>query len=223
VLVLLAVLVVRADAGPYDDDDDAGTWSDSEREAGADSDPALRGRDASSRGGRDDRVRLYVPISNALVARVVAVAPPVGEVVASACRAAGVGDDPTDGWRRRSRWSSLIPVIGTRAGQNQSWREVDDPTISRGLGVDVRATWHLDHLVFDPNETRIAMLDVARRRERRRVASLAIHLYFDWVTARAAADGDLRAELDAQEKAAELDALTDGWFSQTLAKRAELR
>ena len=99
----------------------------------------------------------------------------------------------------------------------------DDPTISHGVGLDIRASWHLDHLLYDPNEARIAMLDVARRRERRRVAAHAIELYFDWVTARAAADGDIRAELDAQEKAAELDALTDGWFSQTLAKRAELR
>ena len=114
-------------------------------------------------------------------------------------------------------------MIGARAGQNQSWREIDDPTISRGMGLDVRASWHLDHLVFDPNEPRIAMLDVARRRERRRVAAIAIHLYFDWVAARAAADADVRAELDAQEKLAELDALTDGWFSQKIAKRAELR
>jgi hypothetical protein len=78
-------------------------------------------------------------------------------------------------------------------------------------------------LLFDPNEPRIATLDVARRRERRRVAAIAIHLYFDWVAARAAADSDVRAELDAQEKTAELDALTAGWFSQAIAKRAELQ
>jgi hypothetical protein len=184
----------------------------------ADSDAALRGA-----GPHGARVRLYVPISNALVARVVAVAPPVREVVASAYRAAGLDGDPTTGWRRRSRWSALIPLVGARAGQNQAWRDVDDPTISHGVGFDVRATWHLDHLLFDPNEPRIATLDVARRRERRRVASLAIELYFDWVAARAAADGDIRAELEAQEKAAELDALTSGWFSQAVAKHAELR
>jgi hypothetical protein len=231
VLILLAVLTVRADAGP-DDDDDGSAW---EGDAG---ESVLRGGEARSgeprgpgisRGGprgdalRGEHVHLYVPITNALVARVVAIAPPVGDVVASAYRAAGLSGDPTIGWRRRSRWSSLIPMIGARAGQNQSWREIDDPTISRGMGLDVRASWHLDHLLFDPNEPRIAMLDVARRRERRRVAAIAIHLYFDWVAARAAADADVRAELDAQEKLAELDALTDGWFSRTIAKRAELR
>jgi hypothetical protein len=217
VLILLAVLAVRADAGPYDDEDDDGSaWS--ERDVSGDAAATARGIDAG--GGH---ARVYVPISNALVARVVAFAPPVNDVVAAAYRAAGIADDPTRGWRRRSRWSALIPLLGARVGQNQSWREIDDPTISHGVGVDVRATWHLDHLLFDPNEPRIATLDVARRRERRRVASLAIHLYFDWVTARAAADGDVRAELDAQEKLAELDAVTAGWFSQAVAKRAEVR
>ncbi|HEY5926356.1 MAG TPA: hypothetical protein VIV11_31940 [Kofleriaceae bacterium] len=175
-------------------------------------------------GGRSPSARsLYVPITNAMVERVVTFAPPIASVVEAAYRTAALAGDPTVGWRRRSRWSALIPLVSTRAGQNQAWRDVDDPTISHGVGIDVRATWHIDHLLFDPNEPRIAMLDVARRRERRRVATLAIQLYFDWIAARAAADGDLRAELDAQEKAAELDALTAGWFSQALAKRAELR
>jgi hypothetical protein len=223
-MILLGVLVARANAGPYDDDDSVWTEGDP-----ANSD--LRRADVAGAAGvlgdRSDRgagrVRLYVPISNALVARVIAVAPPIRAVVAAAYRAAGVGEDPTTGWRRRSRWSSLIPLIGARAGQNQAWRDVDDPTISHGVGFDVRATWHLDHLLFDPNEPRIAMLDVARRRERRRVAAAAIHLYFDWVSARAAADTDVRAELDAQELEAELDALTAGWFSQTVANHAQVR
>jgi len=62
-----------------------------------------------------------------------------------------------------------------------------------------------------------------RRRDRRRVALHAIEVYFAWVNARAAADADLRAELDAEQRLAELDALTDGWFSQALAKAAESR
>ena len=170
-----------------------------------------------------DARRLYVPLTTAMVARIATLAPAVSAVVAAAERAAGVADDPSPSWRRRSRLSALIPFVSVRAGQNQAWREVDDPTISHGVGVDLRAAWHLERLLFDPNEPRLAMLDVARRRERRRVAALAIHVYFDWITARAAADADIRAELDAQEKQAELDALTAGWFSQTLAKAAELR
>lgn len=222
-LILLAVLVARASAGPYEDDD---ARTDADRTGERDGD-AIDILDNADLGGRRTggvvRGRVYVPISNATIARVITFAPPVGEVVAAAYRAAGLASDPIPGWRRRSRWSSLVPLVSTRAGQNHSWREVDDPTISRGVGLDVRATWRLDHLLFDPNEPRIATLDVARRRERRRVAAIAIHLYYDWIAARAAADADARVELEAQEQAAELDALTDGWFSQALAKRAELR
>jgi hypothetical protein len=224
VLMLLCVLVARAQASPYDEDgDDAPTWSD-DRDRASDRDGGDRAdRGTAGSGGVGVRARLYIPITNAQIHRIVSVAPPVADVVAAAFRAAAVAGDPTTGWRRRSRWSALIPMISARAGQNQAWRDVDDPTVSHGVGLDVRASWRFDELLYDPNESRIAMLDVARRRERRRVASVAIHLYFDWVAARAAADADVRAELDAQEKTAELDALTDGWFSHALANRAELR
>lgn len=158
-----------------------------------------------------------------MVERVVTIAPPVASVVSAAYRTAGLGHDPTNGWRHRSRWSALIPTISVRAGQHEAWRDVSNPTVSQSLAFDIRASWRLDRVMFDPNEPRIEMLDVARRRERRRVAALAIRLYFDWVAARAAAGHDLRALLDAQQKAAELDALTAGWFSQMLAKQAELR
>jgi hypothetical protein len=213
VLALLAVLVARANAAPPDDEDDDRPGAPSELPADYGIDPD---RPYPQR-------RLSVPITSDMIERIVTFAPPVGSVVAAAYRAGGVADDPTPGWRRRSRLAALVPMVSVRAGQNQAWRDVDDPTISHGVAFDVRASWRLDQLLFDRDEPRIAMLDVARRRERRRLAAHAIHLYYDWVAARVAANQDLRAELDAQEKAAELDALTAGWFSQTLAKRAELR
>ena len=214
VIALLAVLAARATASPFDP---------SSEDDGDDRAPALDPPIAEPADGALGRRPFYVPITSAMVERVVTVAPAVSAVVAAAYRAAGVAGDPTPGWRARSRWSAIVPFVSMRAGQNQAWRDVDDPTISHGVGVDVRASWHLERLLFDPNEPRIAMLDVSRRRERRRIAAHAIHLYFDWVAARAAADRDIRAELDAQEKAAELDALTAGWFSQALANRAQLR
>jgi hypothetical protein len=219
IIAFLAALTVRASAQPYDSDprdDDDRLATDARAAGGGDEDD---GPGARSHGAR----RFYVPITSAMVERIATLAPPVRDVVAAAYRTAGVGDDPIASWRRRSRWSALIPLVSARAGQNQAWRDVEDPTISHGVGLDVRAAWHLERLLYDPNEPRIAMLDVARRRERRRVAALAIHLYFDWVAARVAANADVRAELEAQEKLAELDALTAGWFSEALAKAAELR
>jgi len=212
VLALLAVLVARANAAPPDDEDDDPPGASIEAgEYGADADRPYPQR------------RLYVPITSAMIERIATFAPPIASVVIAAYRAGGVAGDPTPGWRRRSRLAALVPMLSVRAGQSQAWREVDDPTISHGVGIDLRASWRLDQLLFDRDEPRIAMLDVARRRERRRLAAYAIHLYYDWVAARVAADADVRAELDAQEKAAELDALTAGWFSQTLANHAELR
>ena len=206
------MLVARASAGPLDSEDN----DDDDRSVQLDGGEPGVDRPAGARPW-------YVPVSNAAIQRIVTLAPSVARVVAAAYGAAGIADDPAPGWRRRSRWSALVPLVSVRAGQNQAWREVDDPTISHGVGIDIRAAWHLERLVFDPNEPRLAMLDVARRRERRRVAAHAIHLYFDWVTARAAADDNPRAELDAQELQAELDAVTAGWFSEALAKGAELR
>lgn len=216
VLVLLSVLVARADA---DDDDDtpqpdyaADAWRDDAR---AWSDDAKLAREVRANG-----YRLDVPITSDMLERARTFAPPVASVVAAAHRAAGLRDDPTASWRRRSRLSALLPSVSVRAGQNHAWLDVIDPTIRRGVALDVRASWRIDRLLFDPNEPRIAMLDVARRRDKRRVAMEAIHVYFDWLAASAAAERDDRAAVDAAEKAAELDALTAGWFSQTLHGRA---
>jgi hypothetical protein len=135
--------------------------------------------------------------------------PDVREVIAAAIRAAGLAGDPARGWRARSRLSALIPQIGFRIGQNESWREIDDPTLSHVLMFDVRASWRLDALVFSSTELRIASLDVLRRRERRRLAWYVISLYRAW---RRTGNDDL---------AAQLDVVTDGWFSEHLSNPPE--
>ncbi len=217
IVLVLSVIVARAHAGTPDEYEPGyesevrerpGDWADSDEDV-----PEVY----------RSRPRLYVPMTSATVERVVTLAPPIASVIAAAYRAAGLAEDPTRGWRHRSRLASLIPAIGVSIGQNQSWRDVTDPTIHRGIAGSMRASWHLDRLLYDPNEMRIASLDVARRREKRRLAARTIDVYFDWVAARAAADRDAGAVLDAAAKAAELDAMTDGWFSQALAKSADVR
>jgi hypothetical protein len=215
ILALLAVLAVRAEAGTRGEDPEetadspaAGTWGDIDDDGG---EPAPRSARTT-----------YALVGDAALQRIVTSAPPVDAVVAAAYRAAGIAGNPAPSWRMRSRLSALVPWIAVRAGQNDAWRDVEDPTISHSLVFDVRAAWHLDRLVFDPTELRISAHDIARRRERRRLATHAIHVYFDWVAAAsAAAEHDIRAVLDADEKRAELDALTAGWFSQALAKGAQ--
>jgi hypothetical protein len=114
-------------------------------------------------------------------------------------------------------------MVAGRVGNNESWREVPDPTIGHVLTFDVRGVWRLDRLLFDPNEPRIAAIATNRRRERRHLAAEVIHTYYAWLRAQAAAQREPRWTLHADEVTAELDALTDGWFSEILAKRVECR
>jgi hypothetical protein len=137
------------------------------------------------------------------------IGPDVRDVIAAAIRAAGLAGDPASGWRTRARLSALVPQIGARIGQDETWRDVADPTLSHVVMFDIRASWRLDALVFSPSELRIASVDVLRRRERRRLAWYVISLYRAW---RRTGNDDL---------AAQLDVVTDGWFSEHLANPPE--
>lgn len=225
VVVLLAALATRASAQRFDDD-----ASDLHALTMADGDD----RYLSGFPLRDPRV------GGAWVARsdndgLPPRAPPLSMVVDVALRTAGLADDPVPSWRRRSRWSALIPALSARVGNSQSWRDVVDPTVSRAMSYDVRASWRLDRLVFDPNEVRFTAFDLSRRRERRRMIAAVSHVYYAWVDAwPATVAGDSTAHdaealdhaaalMQARRAETELDALTDGWFSQTLAKSLRSR
>lgn len=138
------------------------------------------------------------------------IAPPIGEVIAAAYAAAGLDRDPARGIARRARLSGLVPVVSVRTSRSASWRDDDGvlagPDVGRGQTWDVRATWRLDRLVFEPREIQAASLATARHRERRRLARVVVRSYFFW------------RRTGAEEVEAELDALTDGWFSQAVVE-----
>jgi hypothetical protein len=150
------------------------------------------------------------------LARVISHVPPASAVVAAAYRSAGLAHDPAPGWRWRTRLAGLVPAVTVRDGRDAAWRDVSDPTIAYVSVFSVAAQWRLERLVFDANELRISAIEAGRRRDRRRVAATAIRTYYAWLQLRAAAEADPRWGLRADEAAAELDALTDGWFSQNL-------
>lgn len=137
------------------------------------------------------------------------VAPAVADVVAAAYRAAGLDRAPGRALARRARLAGLVPYVSVRTVRDTSWRD-GEHNVGRGLTYEVRASWRLDRLVFDGRELAAAGLEAARRRERRSLASQVIRSYFRWRrAARTGQDG---------EAAAELDALTDGWFSTALGE-----
>lgn len=209
ILALLIALAARVDAQPFDDED------------GAPADETPVSVPTAGEARSSGAAPALIPVSEAELRRVSATAPPVSAVVAAAYRTAGLADDPTRSWSIRSRLAGLVPMVSARVGNNQSWREVPDPTIGHVLAFDVRAMWRLDRLLFEPNELRIKAIATNRRRERRRVAADTIHTYYRWLRAQAAASHEPRWTAHAEEVTAELDALTDGWFSEVLAKAVE--
>lgn len=143
--------------------------------------------------------------------------PSIADVVAAAYRASGLAHDLGPGFARRARLGGLVPWLTVRGGTDTSWHR-EDPDVLRGNSFEVRATWRLDRLVFDGRELQVAAMNAARRRERRRLSNRVIRAYFTWRRATMA-----RAPLRAEEAAAELDAMTDGWFSEARRSASDCR
>ncbi|MBA3391958.1 MAG: hypothetical protein H0T89_04900 [Deltaproteobacteria bacterium] len=171
--------------------------------------------ESSEHAGED--ASLFEPELDAVAPALVVAAPPIGEVLAAAYAAAGFDRDPTPSWGRRARVAGLVPWLTVRTGWDASWKD-DDPEVDRGRTFEVRATWRLDRLLFDGREMQIASVSIARRRERGRLASRVIRTYFQWRRTATAALRTSRWQSRADEAAAELDALTDGWFSEQLGR-----
>ena len=146
--------------------------------------------------------------------------PPIAEVLEAAYAAAGLDRDPTQSWRRRARVAGLIPWVTVRTGWDANWRE-EETDVGRSRTFEVRATWRLDRLLFDGRELQMSSIDAARRRERRRLASRVIQAYFTWRKLSARAATQSRYALAAEAATAELDALTDGWFSGWFSDRGK--
>jgi hypothetical protein len=143
--------------------------------------------------------------------------PTVTAVLTAAYATAGLAHDSSRSWTRRARLSGLIPWLTVRTTRDTSWQD-DQSEVGHATTLELRATWRLDRLLFDGRELEVATIETARHRERRRLASRVIRAYFAWRRAALAAAGsDDRAQIRLAEATAELDALTDGWFSDELS------
>ena len=145
--------------------------------------------------------------------------PGISAVLAAAYAAAGLDHDPQDSWIRRARLGGLVPWVTLRTTRDTSWQD-EHSEVGHGASFELRATWRLDRLLFDAKELQVAAVEAARRRERRRLAARVIRAYFTWRRAASIASDDERVVTRIAEAAAELDALTDGWFSAQLAQSA---
>src|SRR5262245_55762985 len=106
--------------------------------------------------------------------------PRVADVLHAAYRTAGLDASPAPSWVRRGRLAGLMPWLTVRTGRNTRWEDDASTGVDRSSGVEVRATWRLDRLIFDGHELQVATIEAARRRERRRLATRVIRAYFTW-------------------------------------------
>lgn len=218
-LVALASATAHADRHRSDaDSDDVGRKNESDRRRA--SDLELSGDGVGDVGDAGDDAG-GGPASG-VAAAALRSAPVIAEVLEAAYTAAGLDRDPTRSWARRARIAGLIPWLTVRTGWDASWRDEEPGEVGRGRTFEVRATWRLDRLLFDARELQASTIDASRRRERRRLASYVIRAYFVWkkVTAQAIRSPG-RYSIAAEAAGAELDALTDGWFSESLARRGK--
>jgi hypothetical protein len=200
VLAMLFALATNASARPSGDrDDDVEEREDDERDAMDERGGVALELEADANTGAT---------SGATGGPGLRRAPAIADVLEAAYDAAGLNHDPTRSWARRARVAGLIPWVTVKTGWDQSWHDDEPGDVGRSRTFEVRATWRLDRLLFEGRELQMSSIDTARRRERRRLASRVIRAYFVW--RKVAPRGGLAAEA----ATAELDALTDGWFSE---------
>jgi hypothetical protein len=141
--------------------------------------------------------------------------------------------------RGRARASAALPQLRLRAMRLTSETAATMPTsydplrqtLSGGTSVwlEARATWDLGRTLFAPEELRLASLERAQQQEREHHANRVLDALYGWQAAAAerldpsASFRECRkAYLHELRFAAELDRLTDRWFTRWRATRPPL-
>lgn len=181
-------------------------------------------------------------VSSPAIARV----PDVREVQDAALFAANLNDNNLDRWSSRARLANLLPQVtvstdlGNTDTDSEDYRELlaadnDDflfKTLQSNSGTQTKADWNVRigltwkpaGMVFDSAELNAARVERLNSVHRTKILEEVTFLYFEWRDAERASQ---RAPHEQRElhfdrselAAARLDALTNGWFRQTLAQK----
>jgi hypothetical protein len=220
---LLTLLLAQFD-GPVPDPDARETRSPTAAEA-----TANRGRERERR------------IDPTLLRALAAADPPVDALRAAASALALTEPDRAHSLVVRARLAGWLPEVRARVDRHFGRAESVDlgsstaPLAPVGIDSDndvryeLRATWDLSRLVFNPDEIGAQFQALRTADARREIESLVIRLYFDRrrlkaelsavdATATGMPLSGVRLELRVAEIEAELDALTGGAFTR-LARR----
>jgi hypothetical protein len=161
----------------------------------------------------------------------------VREAVRVALRAAGHPGvrQKLEGMASRARAAGLAPEVWLRGARstNDLLRmspTVDDPyhysaTGGIGYAIEARLVWHLDRLVFDREEIAVERLRAEREGDAAKLTRAVVTTLFDWQRADLRlrdptyAQDELNAALlERAEAQAILDLLTEGWFTEEIAR-----
>jgi hypothetical protein len=197
---------------------------------------------APADGRRADAVppRPLSPQAAALLRATFAEDPPVTVLRAAATALAQAEPERASSLVTRARWAGLLPDVRVRLDRRFArtesldlGRSATDPSTPVGvdanndLRYELRATWELSRIVFNPDEIGASAHALRMADVRREIESAVIRLYFERRRLKAealASDASdtatgVRLELHIAELEAELDALTGGAFSRWRSTR----
>lgn len=159
--------------------------------------------------------------------------PPLQEVQQESLRYSGYDHQEIREWKKKSKWSAALPrfqvgfdrqlkdIVKLTTRDNVSVSDGNvfvgpnennfDQDTQQGLGVDVRAVWYLNELVF--NEDRIEVSRETRNwlEDRGRLLERVTDFYYRWKRE--------RNRSRKEEWAGYLDAYTGGWFSREWGRK----
>jgi hypothetical protein len=158
--------------------------------------------------------------------------PPLADVRDAALRHAGLDRHPERAWARRTRLAGLMPVLTVGISQDlahdqdlsrqSSGTERLDIGTDRDLGVEARAVWRLDRLLFDEAEVRALQTAQRQHQERLDLMLRVTSIYYQrrklqLVQHRGGKDANgIAHALAIEELTDQLDALTGGYFRRAL-------
>ncbi len=183
--------------------------------------------------------RALPPNAAALLRASVADDPPVSYVRSAATALAQAEPERAHSLVVRARWAGLLPDVRVRLDRRFARTESLDlgraDQTATPVGVDanndlryeLRATWELSRIVFNPDEIGASAHALRMADVRREIESAVIRVYFERRRLKAEAlatdatdtASGVRLELHIQELEAELDALSGGAFSRWRSSR----
>ncbi|MGB1016362.1 MAG: hypothetical protein ACPG4T_19650 [Nannocystaceae bacterium] len=117
------------------------------------------------------------------------IGPPIARVQAAVVQKMLLAPNQTRRWLRRVRAASLLPDLRSEfdVSNDRGWKlgqeagSADELSEDQGAGrtLRVRATWHLDRLIFNVNELRVAQTGLDVQSARRRILVEVTGMYFE--------------------------------------------